>query len=51
MDADWLMEEWGFDPEAMDAWAVEQGITRVKNVSEAEWTRAYARFAQTGQRF
>jgi hypothetical protein len=49
-DADQLSLEWGFDPEDLDAWALEAGIARTIHTDLAGAIRRYIRFERTGQR-
>jgi hypothetical protein len=44
LEADLLMERLGFDADAMDTWALEQGIIRVRLVSQKEWLRRLAMY-------
>jgi hypothetical protein len=49
-DADQLSLDWGFDPEDLDAWALEAGIARTVNTDWAGVYRRYIRFQRTRQR-
>jgi hypothetical protein len=49
-EADATMVSWGFDDEAMDQWAVEQGIVTVVDATREQCIEAGLRFMRTGQR-
>jgi hypothetical protein len=49
-DADVTMETWGFDPYAMDRWALAQGIACRRSVTFSQAVRHHDRFMKTGRR-